>query len=65
MIVEPKKPGERVQQLGNKTECGLLGFVMRIGGNYEQIRAKYPEEKIVKVKENMKKYYLLGVYFNF
>jgi magnesium-transporting ATPase (P-type) len=49
MIVEPKKAGERIQQLGNKTECGLLGWVKRIGGDYEQIRKRHPEEGIHKV----------------
>ncbi|KAI1710590.1 e1-E2 ATPase domain-containing protein [Ditylenchus destructor] len=49
MIEEPKKSGERVQQLGNKTECGLLGFVKRIGGDYEAIRKKHPEESFVKL----------------
>lgn len=49
MIVEPKKSGERLQQLGNKTECGLLGWVKRIGGDYDEIRREYPEEKLYKV----------------
>ena len=51
MIVEPKKKGERLQQLGNKTECGLLGWVRQIGGDYEEIRKEYPEEKLHKGKE--------------
>ncbi|KAF7637186.1 Cation_ATPase_N domain-containing protein [Meloidogyne graminicola] len=49
MIVEPKKPGERLQQLGNKTECGLLGWIKRFGGDYEEIRKEFPEEKLYKV----------------
>nr|CDJ88738.1 ATPase and Haloacid dehalogenase hydrolase domain containing protein [Haemonchus contortus] len=49
MIVEPTKPGEQVQQLGNKTECGLLGFVQRLGGDYSLIRKNFPEESLVKV----------------
>lgn len=48
-IIEPTKPGEKIQQLGNKTECGLLGFVIQIGGNYEEIRIKNPEESLLKV----------------
>ncbi|KAL3078827.1 hypothetical protein niasHS_014609 [Heterodera schachtii] len=44
MIVEPKKAGERIQQLGNKTECALLGWVRQIGGDYEKIRREYMEE---------------------
>ncbi|VDM54944.1 unnamed protein product [Angiostrongylus costaricensis] len=49
MIVEPTKVGEQLQQLGNKTECGLLGFVQRLGGDYATIRKKFPEESLVKV----------------
>ncbi|VDK70666.1 unnamed protein product, partial [Cylicostephanus goldi] len=49
MIVEPTKVGEQVQQLGNKTECGLLGFVQRLGGDYATIRKKFPEESFEKV----------------
>ncbi|CAI5448891.1 unnamed protein product [Caenorhabditis angaria] len=49
MIVEPTKPGEQMQQLGNKTECGLLGFVNRLGGDYSAIRKKYPEHDLFKV----------------
>ncbi|CAJ0602106.1 unnamed protein product [Cylicocyclus nassatus] len=49
MIVEPTKAGEQVQQLGNKTECGLLGFVQRLGGDYSTIRKKFPEESFEKV----------------
>ncbi|CAK5088108.1 unnamed protein product [Meloidogyne enterolobii] len=49
MIVEPKKIGERLQQLGNKTECGLLGWVKQIGGDYDEIRREFPEEKLYKV----------------
>ncbi|ULT94267.1 hypothetical protein L3Y34_003619 [Caenorhabditis briggsae] len=49
MIVEPTKVGEQVQQLGNKTECGLLGFVNRLGGDYAAIRKKFPEHDLTKV----------------
>ena len=41
--------GEIAKQIGNKTECGLLGLVNDLGGNYEQIRAKFPSEQHVKV----------------
>lgn len=44
-----KNPGEQLTQLGNKTECGLLGFVLALGQSYQAIRDKYPEEKIFKV----------------
>ena len=35
--------------MGNKTECGLLGFVLSLGENYEEIRSRYPEERFVHV----------------
>jgi len=38
-----------MQQLGNKTECGLLGFVLSLGQSYQTIRDAYPEELIFKV----------------
>ncbi|KAL3852970.1 hypothetical protein ACJMK2_016573 [Sinanodonta woodiana] len=37
------------KQLGNKTECALLGFLMDMGLSYETIRAEYPEETLTKV----------------
>uniref|UniRef100_A0A1I8B456 Peptidase_M41 domain-containing protein n=1 Tax=Meloidogyne hapla TaxID=6305 RepID=A0A1I8B456_MELHA len=48
-VLPPKKVGENMQQLGNKTECGLLGFVLSLGQNYQSIRDAYPEERIFKV----------------
>ena len=37
------------KQLGNKTECALLGFVREIGKDYEPIREEIPEDKLFKV----------------
>jgi Ca2+ transporting ATPase len=48
-VVAPKKSGELAQQLGNKTECALLGFVLSLDQSYQTIREQYPEEAIVKV----------------
>ncbi|KAK6111371.1 calcium-translocating P-type ATPase PMCA-type [Brugia pahangi] len=48
-VMPAKNPGEQLTQLGNKTECGLLGFVLALGQSYQAIRDKYPEEKIFKV----------------
>ncbi len=45
----PKKAGDLPTQLGNKTECALLGFVLALGGSYENIRQQYPEESMMKV----------------
>lgn len=36
-------------QLGNKTECALLGLVLDFNQNYESYRKKFPEEAIVKI----------------
>ncbi|CAF3808720.1 unnamed protein product [Rotaria sordida] len=35
------------KQVGNKTECSLLGFVDALDGNYDEIRTRYPEEKFI------------------
>ena len=40
----------QITQLGNKTECGLLGFVLRLGGSYEEYRKRFPEEELFKVR---------------
>ncbi|KAI6193370.1 Calcium-transporting ATPase [Aphelenchoides besseyi] len=49
MICPAEKQGEQPQQLGNKTECGLLGFVTRLDGSYATIRRDNPEESLFKV----------------
>ncbi|PIO66498.1 hypothetical protein TELCIR_11788 [Teladorsagia circumcincta] len=48
-VVPGKQLGEQATQLGNKTECGLLGFVLALGASYQDIRDKNPEESIPKV----------------
>jgi len=48
-VMPPENPGELPKQVGNKTECALLGFVIDLGQNYETYRAEVPEEKIHKV----------------
>lgn len=48
--IEPAKQlGELPKQIGNKTECGLLGLVNELGGNYDQVRQLFPSDKHVKV----------------
>jgi Ca2+ transporting ATPase len=37
------------KQLGNKTECGLLGFVGAMGHDYEAIRKEHPVEGFTKI----------------
>uniref|UniRef100_A0AC35U6U0 Calcium-transporting ATPase n=1 Tax=Rhabditophanes sp. KR3021 TaxID=114890 RepID=A0AC35U6U0_9BILA len=48
-VFEGKEPGEQRKQLGNKTECALLGFVLDLGKSYDEIRAAMPEDKLFKV----------------
>lgn len=36
-------------QVGNKTECSLLGFVQEMGEDYQRIRDQMPENKLYKV----------------
>ncbi|VDK56176.1 unnamed protein product [Gongylonema pulchrum] len=48
-VVDPDQPGKQRIQLGNKTECALLGFVRDLGQSYEIIRKDHPEESLVKV----------------
>jgi len=42
-------PGDLPKQLGNKTECALLGYVLALGKSYQTYRDDLPEEKIHKV----------------
>ncbi|KAF8771932.1 Plasma membrane calcium-transporting ATPase 3 like protein [Argiope bruennichi] len=48
-IMEPDNPGELPKQVGNKTECALLGFVLELGKDYQKVRDVMPEEKLHKV----------------
>ncbi|KAK3932602.1 Plasma membrane calcium-transporting ATPase 3 [Frankliniella fusca] len=48
-IMEPNVPGEPMMQVGNKTECALLGFVLALGKNYQTIRDDVPEEIFTRV----------------
>ncbi|ESO99441.1 hypothetical protein LOTGIDRAFT_186814 [Lottia gigantea] len=45
----PDVEGGLPKQVGNKTECALLGFVTELGQSYESIREEVPEEALVKV----------------
>jgi Ca2+ transporting ATPase len=47
-----KLPNEKEilpKQVGNKTECGLLNFILELNGNYEEIRKTYSEENFLHV----------------
>lgn len=48
-VMLPENPGELPKQLGNKTECALLGFVLDLGKDYQIIRDDMPEECLLKV----------------
>ncbi|XP_053456559.1 plasma membrane calcium-transporting ATPase 2 isoform X3 [Nycticebus coucang] len=48
-ILPPEKEGALPRQVGNKTECGLLGFVLDLRQDYEPVRTQVPEEKLYKV----------------
>ena len=40
----PESPTELHKQVGNKTECALLDFVLDLKESYQTIRKEYPEE---------------------
>ncbi|KAM6946781.1 plasma membrane calcium-transporting ATPase 2 isoform 6-T6 [Lycodopsis pacificus] len=48
-ILPPDKEGALPKQVGNKTECGLLGLVIDLKRDYQPIRNQIPEEKLYKV----------------
>ncbi|XP_041836076.1 plasma membrane calcium-transporting ATPase 2 isoform X4 [Melanotaenia boesemani] len=48
-ILPPDKEGGLPKQVGNKTECGLLGLVIDLKRDYQPIRNQMPEEKLYKV----------------
>uniref|UniRef100_A0A672ZJ77 Calcium-transporting ATPase n=1 Tax=Sphaeramia orbicularis TaxID=375764 RepID=A0A672ZJ77_9TELE len=48
-IMPPEKEGGLPRQVGNKTECALLGFSNDLKRDYQNIRNEIPEEKLYKV----------------
>ncbi|CAH8557736.1 unnamed protein product [Schistosoma guineensis] len=48
-LLPPDIPNALPKQVGNKTECALLGFVKSIGRSYEDIRTQWSEERLYKV----------------
>ncbi|XP_072847529.1 plasma membrane calcium-transporting ATPase 3 isoform X2 [Pogona vitticeps] len=48
-ILPPEKEGGLPRQIGNKTECSLLGFVLDLRRDYQPVREQIPEEKLYKV----------------
>lgn len=54
-VAPAKEIGGQPKQMGNKTECALLGFVVDLGKSYQAIREEVPEEKFVKVSGKKEK----------
>uniref|UniRef100_A0A3P9MN18 Calcium-transporting ATPase n=1 Tax=Oryzias latipes TaxID=8090 RepID=A0A3P9MN18_ORYLA len=48
-ILPPDVEGGLPKQVGNKTECGLLGFILDLQQDYVPVREQIPEEKLYKV----------------
>ncbi|XP_016356348.1 plasma membrane calcium-transporting ATPase 3-like [Sinocyclocheilus anshuiensis] len=48
-IMPPDVEGGLPKQVGNKTECGLLGFLLDLKRDYAPVREHIPEEKLYKV----------------
>ncbi|XP_040214761.1 plasma membrane calcium-transporting ATPase 2 isoform X6 [Rana temporaria] len=48
-VLPAEKEGGLKRQVGNKTECGLLGFLLDLKQDYQAVRANIPEEKLYKV----------------
>ncbi|XP_056138692.1 plasma membrane calcium-transporting ATPase 1b isoform X11 [Lampris incognitus] len=48
-VKPPEKDGGLPRQVGNKTECALLGFSLDLRRDYQTIRNEIPEEKLFKV----------------
>ncbi|KAK6620004.1 Plasma membrane calcium-transporting ATPase 3 [Polyplax serrata] len=48
-VMPSEEPTELPKQVGNKTECALLGFVQALNKNYQTIRDDMPEENFTRV----------------
>ncbi|XP_068459236.1 plasma membrane calcium-transporting ATPase 1-like isoform X2 [Clinocottus analis] len=48
-IMPPEKEGGLARQVGNKTECALLGLSLHLQRDYQTVRNEFPEEKLFKV----------------
>ncbi|KAI9565770.1 hypothetical protein GHT06_009563 [Daphnia sinensis] len=42
-------PNEPIKQVGNKTECAMLGFVLDLKKSYQAVRDEHPEESFHRV----------------
>nr|AAI18977.1 Atp2b3 protein [Mus musculus] len=48
-ILPPEKEGALPRQVGNKTECALLGFVLDLKRDFQPVREQIPEDQLYKV----------------
>uniref|UniRef100_A0A6I8QNW9 Calcium-transporting ATPase n=1 Tax=Xenopus tropicalis TaxID=8364 RepID=A0A6I8QNW9_XENTR len=48
-ILPPEKEGGLPRHVGNKTECALLGFILDMKRDYQDVRNEIPEETLFKV----------------
>ncbi|XP_071518788.1 plasma membrane calcium-transporting ATPase 2 isoform X7 [Panulirus ornatus] len=48
-VLPGDNPGDLPKQVGNKTECSLLGFVLDLGKSYQAIRDEVSEESFHRV----------------
>ncbi|XP_059943455.1 plasma membrane calcium-transporting ATPase 3 isoform X12 [Mesoplodon densirostris] len=48
-VKPPEKEGALPRQVGNKTECALLGFVLDLKQDFQPVREQIPEDKLYKV----------------
>ncbi|XP_046974181.1 plasma membrane calcium-transporting ATPase 2 isoform X4 [Vanessa cardui] len=48
-IMPSQDPTGPPMQVGNKTECALLGFVVALGQSYEAVRERHTEESFTRV----------------
>lgn len=48
-VLKSDVEGGLPKQLGNKTECALLGFALDLGQSYEAVREDHPQDTLVKI----------------
>lgn len=48
-VIPSPEPNQLATQVGNKTECSLLGFVVALNQSYEKIREDIPEGSFTRV----------------
>ncbi|XP_033114585.1 plasma membrane calcium-transporting ATPase 1-like [Anneissia japonica] len=48
-ILPAEVEGQLPRQVGNKTECALLGFVLEMDDDYQMVRDRWPPERFIHV----------------